>query len=128
MSDICNVSLTCRITAEPELKYVGANNTALLNLYVAMNRNVKRGDKFQDVATFLDVKLWGRQAEYVGKYAHKGTQMAIAGDLEREEWEDKQSGQKRSRTVIVGRDVTLFSQQSQGKSASNSPDPEEIPF
>ena len=128
MSDICSVSLTGRLTADPDIKHVGAANTSLLNLYVAVNRNVKRGDKYQDVATFLDVKLWGRQADYVGKYARKGTQIAISGELEREEWEDKKTGDKRSRTVIVGRDVTLFSQQAQGKSTSNSPDPEEIPF
>jgi single-strand DNA-binding protein len=51
--------------------------------------------------TFLDCKIWGKSAENLAQYAKKGSPLHLSGRLEQELWDDKQSGQKRSKIVVV---------------------------
>ncbi len=55
-----------------------------------------------------DVTLWGRQAEVANEYAKKGRPVYIEGRLQLDSWEDKQSGQKRSKLRVVGENLQLL--------------------
>ena len=58
--------------------------------------------------TFVDVTLWGRQAEVAGQYLQKGRPVYIEGRLQFDTWDDKQTGQKRSRLRVVGENMQLL--------------------
>jgi len=58
------------------------------------------GEKKEEV-TFVDVDVWGRQAETIGQYMAKGRPIFIEGRLKLDQWDDKESGQKRSKLKVV---------------------------
>jgi single-strand DNA-binding protein len=112
VKDINQITLVGRLTRTPELKYAN-NGTAILNLSLAVNRSVKKGDKWEDEASFFDVSLIGKQAEAVSRYLDKGKQVAVTGSLVQDRWE--KDGQKRSRVKIQADSLQMF-----GKSEHNS--------
>jgi single-strand DNA-binding protein len=101
------------------------------------------GEKREEV-TFVDVTLWGRTAEVASEYLKKGRPVFIEGRLQMDTWDDKQTGQKRTRLRVVaenmqllggrppsGADVTGETRQTSAppkKSAAAEPDEDEIPF
>ncbi|MFC4995791.1 single-stranded DNA-binding protein [Rubritalea tangerina] len=68
------------------------------------NRRVKQGEEWVDETTFVDVTLWGRQAELASQYLGKGV-VFIEGRLQMDSWVDQQSGQKRQRLKVVGENM-----------------------
>jgi len=56
----------------------------------------------------LDVELWGRLAEIAGEYAKKGRPVYVEGRLRMDSWDDKATGQKRSRMKVVGENLQLL--------------------
>ena len=81
----------------------------MTDLRMAVNRqwNNDQGTR-QEETTFLDVTLWSRQAELAAQYLSKGRPVYIEGRLQMESWEDKTSGQKRSRLKIVGENMQFL--------------------
>jgi single-strand DNA-binding protein len=65
------------------------------------------GEK-QEETTFVDVELFGRVAEIAGEYLRKGRPVFIEGRLKLDTWDDKQSGQKRSKMRVVGEQLQLL--------------------
>ena len=68
-----------------------------------MNRTftTESGEKREEV-TFIDITFWGRTAEIAGEYLKKGRSVFIEGRLQLDTWDDKQTGQKRSKLKVVG--------------------------
>jgi single-strand DNA-binding protein len=64
----------------------------------------EEGQKHEET-TFVDVTLWGRQAEIAQQYLRKGSPVLIEGRLQLDPWDDKQTGQKRSRPRVVGENL-----------------------
>lgn len=95
------VFLQGNLTRDPELKYL-PKGTAVVNLSIASNRKWKTesGETREDVY-FGEAKAFGVMAENISKFFTKGSPILIEGRLSREEWEDKQTGAKRSATRIV---------------------------
>jgi single-strand DNA-binding protein len=75
---------------------------AIAKLGLAINRNwtTETGEKKEET-TFVDVDAFGRQAEVIGQYLKKGRPILIEGRLRLDQWDDKQTGQKRSRLGVV---------------------------
>jgi single-strand DNA-binding protein len=76
---------------------------------MAVNRvyTAENGEKREET-TFVDVTLWGRTAEIAGEYLKKGRPVFIEGRLQLDTWDDKQSGQKRSKLKVVGEGLQLL--------------------
>jgi len=55
----------------------------------------------RDETTFVDIEAWGKQGETIGKYCTKGRPLFVEGRLKFDQWEDKTSGQKRSKLKVV---------------------------
>lgn len=89
------------LTRDPELRYT-PKGTAVAKLGLAVNRTWKTetGETKEEV-TFVDVDAFGRQAETIGQYCKKGRPLFIEGRLRLDTWDDKQTGQKRSKLGIV---------------------------
>ncbi len=101
MASFNKVILVGNLTRDPELRYT-PNGRAIAKFGIAVNRSWKSesGESREEV-TFVDVDAFGRQAEVLGQYLKKGRPIMIEGRLKLDQWEDKQSGQKRSRLGVV---------------------------
>lgn len=89
------------LTRDPELR-VTPKGTAICQLGLAVNRQFKdESGATRDETTFVDIEAWGRQAETISKYCTKGKPLFIEGRLKLDSWEDKTSGQKRSKLKVV---------------------------
>lgn len=103
MTDINSVVLVGRITKdvgsdERSFSYIG-NGTAKAVVNIAVNRGVKKGDKWEDETSFFDVTIWGKTAENLKPRLTKGTQITVSGYLKQDRWE--KDGQKQSRVQVV---------------------------
>ena len=101
MASFNKVILAGNLTRDPELRYT-PKGTAVCKFGLAISRNWtnEAGEKKEEV-TFVDVDAFGRQAEVVAQYMKKGRPFLVEGRLKLDQWDDKQSGQKRSRLGVV---------------------------
>ena len=101
MANLNKVMLLGNLTRDPEVRYT-PKGTAVGDLGLAVNRRVSDGNgNWSDEVTFVDVTVWGTNAENAQKYLTKGRGVFIEGRLQMDTWEDKQSGQKRSKLKVV---------------------------
>ncbi len=99
MAAMNKVYLMGHLTKEPELKSISSGQS-VLKFGVAVNEVFRGQDGAEKKSTlFMDVDVWGKQAEPCGKYLAKGALVMVEGRLHVERWESKQ-GEKRSRTVV----------------------------
>ncbi|GAB4175066.1 MAG: hypothetical protein Fur0032_14810 [Terrimicrobiaceae bacterium] len=125
MANLNKVMLIGNLTRDPEVKYT-PKGTAVTDIGLAVNRiyNSEGGERREET-TFIDVVLWGRTAEIVGQYCKKGSPLFVEGRLQMDTWDDKQTGQKRSKLRVVGEGVQLLgSRQGGGVGGSASHDDE----
>ena len=143
MTDLNSVIEIGRLTrdiSERDFTYT-TGGTARLNLSIAVNRSVKKNGAWTDSVSYFDVTVWGKTAENIRPYLHKGKQIAIDGYLDQQRWE--KDGVKYSKVVIIADNVQLLggnengqqsapqAQQPAGEyqSAGSGDDfPEDIPF
>src|SRR6266436_6556261 len=125
MANLNRVVLIGNLTRDPDLRYT-PKGTAVAELGVAVNRiySGEDGEKKEET-TFVDVTLWARQAEVAGQYLKKGRPVFIEGRLQLDTWDDKQTGQKRSRLRVVAENLQLLGsrQDSEGSSSFSSSSP-----
>ncbi|MBR3365948.1 single-stranded DNA-binding protein [Candidatus Saccharibacteria bacterium] len=104
------------LTRDPELRTT-PNGASVCSFTVAVNRTYRDGSGNNvDQVSFLDCSAWGKLGETVGQYAKKGSGVLVSGRLEQRSWEDKTSGQKRSRVEIVVEDFSFLPRGGQGSS------------
>ena len=101
MSSYNKVILMGNLTRDPELRYT-PKGTAVAKLGLATTRKWRTQDgQAQEETTFVDVDAFGKQAEVVGQYLSKGRPLMLEGRLKLDQWEDKNTGQKRSKLGVV---------------------------
>lgn len=108
MASYNKVILVGNLTRDPEVKYT-PKGTAITDIGLAVNRtySTDSGEKREEV-TFIDITLWGRTAEIVGEYCKKGRPLLVEGRLQLDTWDDKATGQKRSKLKVVGENIQLL--------------------
>ena len=108
MANLNRVLLIGNLTRDPEVRYT-PKGTAVADLGLAINRVIgtEEGERREEV-TYVDVTLWGRQAEIAQQYLTKGRGVFIEGRLQLDSWDDKQTGQKRSKLKVVGEHLQLL--------------------
>src|SRR5678815_5738515 len=109
MASYNKVILLGNLTRDPQVKYT-PSGTALAELGLAVNRYWfdKQTNSRREETTFVDVTLWGREAEVAGEYLAKGRPVLIEGRLQLDTWDDKQTGQKRSKLRVVGETMQML--------------------
>lgn len=108
MASFNKVILLGNVTRDPELKYT-PKGTAVAQIGLAVNRvySNDQGEKVEEV-TFIDVELFGRTAEIANEYLRKGRPVMFEGRLKLDSWDDKQTGQKRSKLKVIGETMQLL--------------------
>lgn len=101
MANFNKVYLIGNLTRDPELR-VTPKGTAICQFGLAVNRQFKdESGAMRDDTTFVDIEAWGKQGETISKYCTKGRPLFVEGRLKFDQWEDKTSGQKRSKLKVV---------------------------
>lgn len=101
MASFNKVILIGNLTRDPELRYT-PKGTAIARLALAVNRNWRTdsGETREEV-TFVDIDAFGKQAEIIGEYLRKGSPVMVEGRLRLDSWDDRTTGQKRSKMLVV---------------------------
>jgi len=149
MASFNKVILLGNLTRDPEVRYT-PKGSAVCDLGLAVNRQytLDSGEKREEV-TYVDIVLWSRLAEIAGEYLKKGRPVFIEGRLQLDSWDDKQTGQKRTKLRVIGETMQLLGSRPSGSAggggeespragsktapppkpaAAGEPDDDEIPF
>lgn len=121
MASFNKVILVGNLTRDPELRYT-PKGTAIAKIGLAVNRvwTSESGEKKEEV-TFVDVDVFGRTAENVGQYMRKGRPILIEGRLRLDQWDDKQTGQKKSKLGVVAETVQFLGSPTGGGEGGGAP-------
>ncbi len=103
------VVLVGNLTRDPQVRYT-PKGTAVAEIGLAVSRTWfdQGSNQKKEETTFVDVTMWGRQAEIAGEYLAKGRPVLIEGRLHLDTWDDKESGQKRSKLKVVCEQMQLL--------------------
>lgn len=108
------------LTRDPEVK-VTTKGTTVANFTIALNRSwTNEAGQKQDEVAFVDCDALGKTGDLVGKFLKKGSQVMIEGRLKLDQWEDKTSGQKRSKLKVFVENVQFLDR----KPAEGAPAPQ----
>jgi single-strand DNA-binding protein len=125
MANLNKVMLIGNLTRDPELRYT-PKGSAVAEFGLAINRVWYNEQKQkQEETTFVDITLWARQAEIAQQYLTKGSPVYIEGRLSLDTWDDKATGQKRSKIKVVGEALQLLG--SKNHSAGGPPQSQGAP-
>ena len=138
MNSFNRVILLGNLTRDPEVRYI-PSGTAVASFAIAVNRRYKQGEEMKDEDSYIDIVVFGKTAENCGQYLNKGDAILVEGRLQQRRWDDKDSGQKRSKVEVVAQTVNFMPKRSgqaagQGGKHDQEPAPEppvdegDIPF
>ena len=115
MASYNKVILIGNLTRDPQVRYT-PKGTAVAEIGLAVNRNWfdKASNSRKEETTFVDVTLWGREAEVASEYLSKGRPVMIEGRLQLDTWDDKESGQKRSKLRVVCEHMQMLGSRGEG--------------
>jgi len=107
MASLNKVFLMGNLTKDPELRYT-PNGSAVTDFGLAINRTYTSNGEKKEETCFVDINVWGKQAESTSKYLHKGSPAFIEGRLQLDQWEDKETGRARSRLRVVAERIQFL--------------------
>lgn len=101
------VILMGNLTRDPETRTTGGGQS-VTNFSLAVNRSWKGADGQQNEdVSYIDCVAWGKPGEIIAQYLGKGRAVLVSGRLDQRSWDDKDSGQKRSKVEVVVEDFNF---------------------
>ena len=99
------ITVVGNITKEPELKFLGSGNAAV-KFSIAVNKRRKGKDgEYEESTSFFDVQAYGTLAENLANSVTKGNRIVVTGEIEQRSWDDKNTGDKRSKVEVVADEI-----------------------
>jgi len=128
MASFNKVILMGNLTRDPELRY-NPNNTAVASFSLALNRKYKQGEEWKEEVSYIDVVVFGKQAENCSQYLSKGSSALVEGRLQQRRWETD-DGQKRNKVEVVANSVQFMPKKQGGTEPEmgDAIDEGDIPF
>lgn len=112
MASFNKVILMGNLTKDPRLASI-MSGSAVCEFSIAINRRYTVNGQEKEEVCFVDIVVWGKQADSCGKYLHKGSAVLVEGRLKTDSWEDKE-GNKRSRLRVAADRVQFVGPRSEG--------------
>jgi single-strand DNA-binding protein len=126
MTSFNKVILLGNLTRDPEVRYT-PNGIAVASFAIAVNRKYKQGDETKEEVSYIDIVVFGKQAESCGQYINKGDSVLIDGRLQQRRWETEE-GQKRNKLEVVAQSVNFMPKRSSaGRGLGGDSHPEPAP-
>ena len=122
MASFNKVILAGNLTRDPELRYT-PKGTAVARITLAVNRTYTSGEggEKKEEVSFVDVDVWGRQAEVISQYMKKGRPLLVEGRLKQDTWEDKNTKQKQSKLKVVLESFSFIDSGNRGGDGAPAP-------
>ena len=132
MTSFNKVILLGNLTRDPETRYT-PNSTAVASFCLAVNRKYKQDDDWKTEVSYIDIVVYGKQAENCGQYLHKGDPALVEGRLQQRRWDDRDTGKPRSKVEVAAQSVTFMPKGGRGSTRTDGePGPQvdegDIPF
>lgn len=109
MPSLNKVLLIGNLTRDPEIRYT-SGGAAICGFGLAVNRKyVTAKGEDRDETCFVDIDVWGKQAESCNSYLKKGAPAFVEGRLRLDQWDDRETGKKRSRLLVTAERVQFLS-------------------
>ena len=124
MTSFNKAILMGNLTRDPEVRYT-PSGSAVASFAVAVNRKYKQGEETKEEVSYIDIVVWGKQAESCGQYLNKGDSVLIEGRWQQRRWDDKDTGQKRSKVEVVAERVNFMPKRAKTGQAAGGP--EQVP-
>ena len=123
MANFNKVIVAGNLTRDPELRYT-PKGTAVAKIGLAINRTWKNeaGESKEEV-TFVDIDVFGRQAEVISQYMRKGRPLLVEGRLKLDQWEDKNTHHKQSKLKVVLESFSFIDSRAADAGGGESPRP-----
>ena len=120
------VVLIGNLTRNPEVRYT-PNGTPVTTFGLAVNRRFRQGEELKEEVSYIDITVFGKQAESAGQYLSKGNGVIVDGRLQQQRWETE-DGQKRSKHVVIANTLTYLPKGpgAQAAEADQEPDMEHV--
>lgn len=116
------VILLGNVGKDPDMRQTGGGTLVASFSLATTDRRKDQAGQWQDDTTWHNLTAFGRTAEIVRDYVAKGSKLYVEGRIKQESWEDKQSGEKKYRTVIIVNDLSLLSGKGEGRKSSPASD------
>ncbi|OGV50729.1 MAG: hypothetical protein A2017_13200 [Lentisphaerae bacterium GWF2_44_16] len=123
MASLNKVFLMGNLTREPALRFT-PGGTAVCEFGLAINRKFSAGGQEKEETCFVDIVVWGKQAESCERFLEKGSPIFVEGRLQFDQWDDKETGAKRSKLRIVAERVQFLSRSPERNGAQENPEEE----
>ncbi len=115
MASYNRVILVGNLTRDPQVRYIASGKAVCeIGLAVSHQWYDKQSNTRKEETTFVDVTLWGRTAEVAGEYLSKGRPVLIEGRLQLDQWQDKTTGDKRSKLRVVCDNMQMLGSRGDG--------------
>ena len=123
--NINRLTICGRLTKDPELKTT-QGGTSIAGFSIAVTRQVKKDDKYEDVASFFECIAWGKYpGETIAKHFKKGQRIMVEGSLQQRSWTDKDGGKRSKVEIVVEGFEFMDGKAQQGEGGSSKPEPED---
>jgi single-strand DNA-binding protein len=122
MAELNRVFLIGRLTRDPQSKQVGGTTLATLGLATSKTYYDKQDQK-KEATLFVDIDVWGKQADACLQYLSKGSAVHIEGELEFRTWDDGKTGEKRSKVSVKADRVQFLDSKPRGERTEQAPNP-----
>ena len=120
MAGFNKVILIGNLTKNPELRYT-PNGTPVTSFGLAVNRRYRQAEDLKEEVCYIDIVVFGKQAENCGQYLSKGNGVIVDGRLQQRRWETE-DGQKRSKHEVVAQTVTFLPKRQESSGEAGQPD------
>ncbi|MCZ6780970.1 MAG: single-stranded DNA-binding protein [Nitrospirae bacterium] len=120
MAGFNKVILMGNLTKNPELRYT-PNGTPVTNFGLAVNRRFRQAEELKEEVCYIDIVVFGKQAEHCGQYLSKGNGVVVDGRLQQRRWETE-DGQKRSKHEVVAQTITFLPKRLESGGEQGPPD------
>ena len=124
MASLNKVFLLGNLTRVPELRYT-PGGAAVCEFGLAVNRKYVSNNQEKDETCFVNIVVWGKQGESCQRYLEKGSLAMIEGRLQYDQWDDRETGKKRSTLRVVAERVQFVGSTRQGQSDGNYQAPQQ---
>ena len=117
LPDVNSVTIAGRLTRDPELKFL-ASGAAVCQLGLAVSRKYRDKGETREDTLFINAEAWNKTAEYAGERLTKGRPVLIEGRLKMDEWDDRDTGKKRTAIKITANRIQALDWDSDGDGPS----------
>ena len=120
MASLNKVFLMGNLTKAPELRYT-PSGAAVCDFSMAINRTYTSNNEKKEEVCFIDVNVWGKQAETCNRYLQKGSPLLVEGRLQFDTWQDKETNQQRSKIKVVAERTQFLGSPGRKEFGDNAP-------